>query len=68
MISVVEIVFYDYFNISAAGIDKMIKFEEMVSSTEYFEKNVIKKINSNIECSKEYLEIVFKIHFLTKQQ
>ena len=59
MISVVEIVFYDYFNISAAGIDKMIKFEEMVSSTEYFEKNVIKKINSDIECSKEYLEIVF---------
>ena len=33
--------------------------KEMVSSTEYFEKNVIKKINSDIECSKEYLEIVF---------
>ena len=43
MISVVGIVFYDFFNISVAGLDKMIKFEEMVSSTEYFEKKCNKE-------------------------
>ena len=59
MLSVAEITYYDYLNISAAGLKSMIRFEQMVSSKEYFRENVILKINNSVECSNTYLNQVF---------